>query len=86
MYLRVVKELFKENLLIKNEFVVFGEKICLNKITCPLVLVTGTKDHITPAPQLNAINKVVKSNSILQISVPAGHIGTFMGKKSSPIY
>ena len=80
MYLRAVRELFKGNSLVKGRFVALGRRVDLAAICCPLALVTGTHDHITPSPQTLAVRDLVSSAEVLEVEIPAGHVGTFMGK------
>lgn len=82
LYLRVVRELFKENRLVRGRFVVLGQRIDLKRIQCPLALVVGTKDHITPPPQVLAARKAVSSQYVLEVEIPAGHVGTFMSHEA----
>lgn len=81
MYLQIVKTLFQENLLIKGELEVLGQRVELGCITQPLYLVAGQKDDITPTAQLFAAQDHVSSKIIAKEIVPAGHVGVFMGKQ-----
>lgn len=81
MYLQIVKTLFQENLLIKGELEVLGQRVDLGRITQSLHLVAGQKDDITPTAQLFAAQDHVSSKSISKEIVPAGHVGVFMGKQ-----
>lgn len=78
MYLRAVRELFKENRLIHKRFVAFGQTVDLGRVRCPVALVAGSKDHITPSAQVFAARKYVGSRNVLQRLLDAGHVGTFM--------
>jgi poly(3-hydroxyalkanoate) synthetase len=80
MYLRAVRELFKENRLIQGRLVVLGEAVALGRIACPLALVAGSRDHITPPPQVWAAAEHVSSARVLRREIDAGHVGTFMGR------
>ncbi len=80
-YLQIVKDLFKENLLIKGQAKILGQYVDLKRITQPLYLIAGKKDDITPQEQLFGIERYVSSKKITKLSVPAGHIGLFMGTK-----
>jgi len=80
MYLRAVRELFKGNKLVRGRFVALGRRVDLSAIQCPLALVTGTRDHITPPPQTLAMRGHASSPRVLEASIAAGHVGTFMGK------
>ena len=80
LYLRAVRELFKQNRLIQGRLVVMGEPVRLARIDCPLCLVAGRRDHITPPPQLEAARYAVSSRAVRMVLTEGGHIGTFMGR------
>jgi len=82
MYLRAVRELFKHNLLVEGRFIALGRPVDLSTITCPLALVTGTRDHITPPSQTRAILDHAAPARVLDVQVDAGHVGTFMGREA----
>jgi len=67
--------------LIRGELTVLGRPVDLSRITCPLVLVAGAKDHITPAPQVLAARSAMGSRDVLVIETPGGHVGSFMGRR-----
>lgn len=79
-YLQAVKALFKENRLAKGEFLGLGERLDLRAIRCPLYLLGGRHDDITPPGQVfNAARLVGTPRSdIEQASAEGGHIGLFM--------
>jgi len=80
-YLQVVRELFKENRFAKGEFVGLGERLKPQTITCPLYLLAGSKDELTPAAQVfNAVNFFgTPADKIVKDTAVGGHIGLFMG-------
>ena len=80
MYLRAVRELFKGNRLVRGRFVALGALVQLTEIRCPLALVMGSRDHITPPAQTRAILEHASPERVLELEIPAGHVGTFMGK------
>jgi poly(3-hydroxybutyrate) depolymerase len=86
MYLQIVKELFKENKLIKGTLNILGRRVDLRNIRCPLILIAGDKDDITPREQLFNIGKYVSSEDIMKLVAPAGHIGVFMGSRTLEEY
>ena len=53
-YLWLVEHLFHKNELIDGRLVVDGRRADLANITCPLFLLAGARDHITPPAQLFA--------------------------------
>jgi poly(3-hydroxybutyrate) depolymerase len=82
MYLQIVKELFKENRLVRGEMYILGERVDLERMSQPLTLMAGSKDDITLPEQLFNIRHYVNSFDIARYLVPAGHIGVFMGEKN----
>jgi len=82
-YLQVVKELFKENRLFKGEFVGLGRKLSLGDIKCPVYLLAGENDDLTPKEQvLNAQEHLgTRKSEIVKDIANGGHIGLFMGTK-----
>ncbi|SNQ62773.1 alpha/beta fold hydrolase [Candidatus Methanoperedens nitratireducens] len=81
LYLQVVKELFKENKFFKGEFVGLGKKLDLGNIKCPVYLLAGERDDITPKEQVfNAEERLGTDKSkIVKDIANGGHIGLFMG-------
>lgn len=80
MYLRVVKELFKENRLVRGRFEIKGQRVDLRRVTCPLCLIAGQRDHITPPRQVWATRRAVASTDVLEVETGGGHVGAFMGR------
>ncbi len=83
-YLEVVKEVFKNNCLANpGSFQIDTKPIDLRNIVCPLVMIAGTKDHITPHKQVFGMRNLVgtRQDNIEEILVDAGHIGVLMGSK-----
>jgi len=80
-YLQAVTQLFKENRLAKGEFVGLGRRLSLRDIRCPLYLLAGDSDDITPHEQVFAAEHLVGTpkEKIAKANAPGGHIGLFMG-------
>jgi poly(3-hydroxybutyrate) depolymerase len=84
-YLEAVKDLFKENKLVKGELKVLDTFVDLKAITCPLALLAGERDDITLIPQVHNIADHVSTPKahIFKAIIPnAGHISVFMGKRA----
>lgn len=79
LYLEAVRDLFKDNRLAKGTFEVKGTRVDLSTIRCPLNLVAGSRDHITPPAQVFALEKLAPDAPCKSYTVDAGHIGSFMG-------
>lgn len=82
-YLQVIRELFKENRFFKGKFVGLGKRLDLKDITCPVYLLAGKRDDITPKEQVfNAEKRLgTPKNKIVRDLAEGGHIGLFMGSK-----
>lgn len=76
-YLHLIENLFKKNLLIKNQFKVQNDVVNLNVIKCPVHLITGTKDDISPPEHTISLGNKV-SGDVFYHSINKGHIGVFM--------
>ncbi|WP_235686595.1 alpha/beta fold hydrolase [Tomitella gaofuii] len=80
-YLWIVEHLFVRNELVAGTLTVGGERVDLGRITAPLLILAGTRDHITPAAQAWALDThaATSPEQARRESVDAGHLGLFMG-------
>ena len=83
-YLQAIVQLFKENRLAEGRFVGLGRKLSLRDVTCPVYLLAGERDDITPKEQVFDADKYLGTpkQQIVKELVPGGHIGLFMGKRT----
>jgi poly(3-hydroxybutyrate) depolymerase len=83
-YLQGVQQLFKENRLVRGKFVGLSERLSLKNVTCPVYLLAGEADDITPKEQVFNAEKYLGTpkHQIVRTLVPGGHIGLFMGTRS----
>ena len=87
-YLWLVEHLFHGNELIGGRLVVEthqgGRRADLANITCPLFLLAGARDHITPPAQLFAAADAVgtPAGAIVQRTSAGGHLGLFTGRQA----
>jgi poly(3-hydroxyalkanoate) synthetase len=81
LYLWIVEHLFRDNALVRGELEVGGAHVDLGRIACPLYLLAGAEDHITPPAQLFAMARHVgtPAEDIVTATASAGHLGLFMG-------
>jgi poly(3-hydroxybutyrate) depolymerase len=84
LYLWIVRELFRDNKLIKGELEVDGRRVDLGKLSMPLYLLAGETDHITPPAQVFAARDAVAtpSDEVVTRTTSGGHLGLFMGREA----
>jgi len=82
-YLQAINERFKENRRAEGRFVGLGRQLSLRDIRCPVYLLAGESDDITPKEQVFAAENLVGTprDGIVKALAPGGHIGLFMGSK-----
>ena len=83
-YLQVIDELFRRNRLAQGQFVGLGQQLSLREIRCPVYLLAGEADDITPKEQVFAAETLVGTpqQEIGKAVAPGGHVGLFMGSES----
>jgi len=62
--------------------VVGGKKVNLKNITCPLLNIYATEDHLVPPSSTIPLNDLVGSADKELYGFKGGHIGVFVGSKS----
>lgn len=83
-YLWIVEHLFIRNSLVSGELVVEGRTVDLAAIDCPLFLMSGERDHITPPDQVWALADYASTpaSQVGRQSSTSGHLGLFMSRSS----
>jgi poly(3-hydroxybutyrate) depolymerase len=83
-YLWIVEHLFRDNELIAGTLEVGGERVDLGRIGCPLNLLAGAADHITPPDQVFALADYASSSAedTERRLASGGHLGLFMGHEA----
>jgi len=82
MYRKYIKDLFRDNKLIKGELELGGRKVDLKNMTVPFLNVYATEDSIIPNESTLAVMKAIGSKDKKEYAFPGGHIGVFVGGKS----
>jgi polyhydroxyalkanoate synthase len=77
-----MKDLYQQNKLVKGELEVGGKKVNLKNLTCPLLNIFATEDHLVPPAATKPLNDLVGSTDKELYSFKGGHIGVFVGGKS----
>lgn len=83
-YLWIVEHLFQNNELIAGTLRVGDRTVDLGQITCPLYLLAGETDHITPPPQVFAMAEHAGTDpaEVSTSQTTGGHLGLFMGREA----
>jgi poly(3-hydroxyalkanoate) synthetase len=84
MYLWAVEHLFIENELVRGILELDGRVVSLGAIRCPVNLLGGTTDHITPPAQVFALADHVGTSpsDVTTTLTNGGHLGLFMGREA----
>lgn len=83
MFRQFVKYCMQQNLLIQGKLRINGRLVDLRKITCPILNLTATQDHLVPAELSLPFNDAVGSSDRKSVNFPAGHIGMAVGTKAN---
>jgi len=83
-YLWLVEHLFRDNALIRGALRIADNAVDLRRIECPVNLLAGATDHITPPEQVFALAGVVSTPAehITRRTTSGGHLGLFMGTEA----
>jgi poly(3-hydroxybutyrate) depolymerase len=83
-YLWIVQHLFRDNELLSGKLEIAGELVDLARIICPVNLLGGATDHITPPAQVFALANAVGTapSDITRRVTTGGHLGLFMGREA----
>jgi polyhydroxyalkanoate synthase len=77
-----VNDLYKKNLLIKNELKIGGRVVDLRRIDMPLLNIFAEKDHLVPPSASKPLNDAVSSKDKTILSFRGGHIGIYVSGES----
>lgn len=77
-----VNSFFRDNLLVKGEYALDGEKVDLKKITCPVLNLIAERDHQVPNSASTPLGDHVGSEDVTTRIFPTGHIGLFVSGRS----
>jgi polyhydroxyalkanoate synthase len=76
-----IRDCYQNNLLIKNEMMVGGRRVDLEKITMPVLNFFGQYDHLVPPDACNKLCAAVGSSDTEDVCLKTGHIGIYVSSK-----
>lgn len=82
LFRKYIKDLFRDNKLIKGELELGGHKVDLKNMTAPFLNVYATHDTIIPNSSTMPIMDAVGSKHKESFGNPGGHIGVFVGSRA----
>lgn len=80
-----LKDLYQDNKLINNAFVINGRTVNLSDITMPVLNVFAKDDHIIPPATSQALGAKVGTKDYSELPLAGGHVGVFVGGKSQAL-
>ncbi len=83
-YLWIVDHLFTGNELVAGTLEVGGRRVDLGAIECPVTILAGSRDHITPHEQAFALAKHISTppEAVRCELIDSGHLGLFMSRSA----
>ncbi len=80
-YQTYIEDLYQDNLLVKGEHRVGGERVDLSRITCPTLTIATSRDHISPEAATRGLHDGVSSEDKELYVIPGGHVGGVVGSR-----
>ncbi|MHC5113023.1 MAG: alpha/beta fold hydrolase [Planctomycetota bacterium] len=81
-YRDFIKFGYQRNLLVQGKFPLGPHEIDLGAITCPILNLTASADHLVPCGQSTTFNDLVGSEDKDSITFDSGHIGLAVGSRA----
>ena len=75
--------LVRRNMLVSGELPLGGRTVRLSSITCPLLSIVATKDHIVNPKASLQLNDMVSSEDVQTLEVPSGHVGLIASRTAT---
>lgn len=79
------KDLYQDNKLVRNEFQLGGRTVDLRQVTMPVLNVSADGDVVIPTACSRGQGRHFGTADYAELSVPGGHIGTFVGGKAQAV-
>ena len=80
-----LKDLYRENGLIRGTLQLDGQPVDLGHIRAPLLNIYGMKDHIVPPGASRGLAGLTRSRRYEEWALPVGHIGMFVSAQAAGV-
>jgi polyhydroxyalkanoate synthase len=77
-----VKKLYQSNELVRGALRLGNHRIELDRIDCPLLVLTAKNDHLVAPSSTEGILPHVRSRDVERMGIDAGHVGLVVGGKA----
>ncbi len=77
-----IQQFFQQNLLLKGEVEIGGNRVDLKQIQQPILNIIGRHDHLVPPSSSKALKGATSSRNYRELVVNAGHIGVFVSSRA----
>jgi polyhydroxyalkanoate synthase len=77
-----VKFLYQRNLLVKGEFRLDTKPVKLERISCPVLVLTAEGDHLVSPHSTEGILPHIRSRDVKVMSMATGHVGLAVSSKA----
>ena len=80
-----LKDLYQENRLVTNTWVLGGRTVDLRQVTMPVLNIYAQADHIIPPPTSRALTGKLGTTDYTELGLPGGRVGMFVSTRSQGI-
>lgn len=78
-YREWIRDFYQQNKLIKGEIVLRDRRVDLAAITCPVLILTASTDHIAPCAQTRPLLDLISSTDKQEKNYNVGHVSLVFG-------
>ncbi len=85
-YVDYVKELYQNNALCEGKLFIYGKRVDPKRITMPIAVVVGRKDHLAPPENTTKFLDYVGSKDKAIFEADVGHVGLVVSRKAVKLW
>ena len=82
-YAKYIQDLYRDDKLVRGQFVLSGQAVNLAQITCPTLAVAFYHDHIVPLSSAAPLIDLIGAQDKKLLSLSGGHVGAVISRKAS---